>query len=797
MLTLRHLLLCTFLLIPQTLWAFSIGVPQPGSHYPLHWNKSSVTYYVNPLGAPGLTPDVTSQQLQLGFQGWMDVPCGNLKFVLGHHCGNSGACLYDTGKSCSTDADCPSAKNLNVTPVGSTNSRNELVFINSSAWSFGGFVLGVTSPSFDPQNGEIQEADIAFNGYYYNWAANFNDSGPWDQSPTPQNKTKMHLLSVCIHEEGHFFGAQHVLSNFSQSDPPTMAPQVDPYGATATLNADDKKLMCYLYPKTAYTCAVAADCPYVNETNSSGQEYYATQLYCNSGTCGWTKGSGTTTTTGKMGETCSLDSDCTSPLFCQPVDTTSYCSQTCKTASSNCGTGFTCIGYQNGNGTGACIPTSGGGTGPTQNAGDSCSASSDCTTGLCLSAICRVPCTTSNPTECSGTEVCTPTTKTGIGACLPGSGKKNVNAICGDSSECQSGACIGGFCRAKCVNKSNCPSGQGCIAQPEGYSACVPGSGGKLPIGSQCTATSDCISGTCVKLNADDAQAWCRAPCTNGNCGSGESCAVQSDGSEACIPAGADKKGIGVSCDSSDSCDSGLCVAGLNAQVCTQVCTLGDPTTCPCGMECLNTTAGGLCFAGKKVACVGAGGGCANTSECAGGTCTGNICLGGKAPDVDAGPTSGGGDVGSGGTCVVTAIPGTCDSGLNCLRSAADSTSGMCSPIGSKSEYADCSADGECGSLFCAADITAGGTNRCVRPCDPTSNHCGSGQGCHPLGNGLGACYVIAAISDGGGSVASGGGGAKSGCSAGSGGGLGGIFASLACIVWIVGRRRRGGIGES
>ena len=782
----KPLLFAAALLVPSTLWAFSVGVPQTGSHNFLHWTQTSVGYYTHPAGAPGTTPAVTTAQLQLGFQGWMDVACGNLQFVLNHHC-SGGSCTYDSGVSRSSDADCPSAKNLNVTPVGSTNSRNELVYINTSAWTFGAYVLGVTSPSFDPTSGKIYEADIAFNGYYYNWVANFADAGPWSQTPTPTAKTKMHILSVAIHEEGHFFGAQHVL-NYAQTDPPTMAPEVDPNGATATLNADDQKIICFLNPKTPYTCASDADCPYINGTDASGQEYYAAKMSCDTGTktCSWTATS-TTPTGGKLGSVCSLDTDCASPLFCQPVDTTSYCSQTCQTAASTCGTGFTCIGYQNGNGQGACVPSTGGTTGPTANAGDPCTASTDCTTGLCFNSVCRVACTTANPTQCSASEDCQSTGTVGKGVCVPGTPKVANGQACSDSSVCQSGACVAGFCRAKCVNKSDCPTGQGCTAQAAGYSACVPGTGGKLAIGAQCVATTDCVAGaSCEKLNATDAQSWCRKPCTaTSDCGGTDVCAQQADGTLACIPASANKKKLGDTCDTSGSCDSGLCVAGQNQQTCTQVCTVGDATTCPCGFECLNTTAGGLCFAGKKLACVPAGGACASTSECAGGTCASGKCVGGKQPD----PV--GGTTGQGGACDVAATPSACAVGLSCARSAADSKSGTCQPPGAAANYLPCTSDTDCASLFCAADVTANGANRCQAPCDPSHAQCGTGMGCAAVNTTLGACYVLAAVAGGGdGTATDTSTGAKSGCSAGASGSAGACLA-LVCIAGVWLRRRR------
>ena len=61
---------------------------------------------------------------------------------------------------------------LKVNPVSNqlvlSNHRNELVWISDSKWTFGQYVLGVTSPLTN-YSGEITESDIAFNAYSQKW----------------------------------------------------------------------------------------------------------------------------------------------------------------------------------------------------------------------------------------------------------------------------------------------------------------------------------------------------------------------------------------------------------------------------------------------------------------------------------------------------------------------------------------------------------------------------------------------------------------------------------------------------
>ncbi len=554
------------LTVPRSARGFSLSNPSTTSKAIVKWPTNKISYFLNPLCSADLPQAACLDQLRAGFKGWMAVPCTNITFTEGYHCNTAlGSCLYDKGTSCAADADCPSAKNVGLIPMGyNTNGRNEVAFIENNAWTFGQYVLGVTSPMFYT-DGTITEADIALNGFSQNWTTNYMNAGSSTQD----------VLSVAIHEEGHFFGAQHVLGTVDQNDPPTMAPYVADFGMSESLNADDQKVACYLHPKSgSYTCQNDADCPYMVAVDSTGKEYYSAKQVCQGSQCTW--GGAAVGGTTKLGGACSVTKDCSTGLFCQPFGNDSFCAQNCTTTQQNCPSGFTCYGYQNGGGSGACLPSQGQTTAPSKNPGDTCASSAECTTLMCLSGVCRVKCSVNSPTECNAaSEQCAKLPTGGIGACVPkdkAPDLKPLGADCQTPDECQSQTCLktdvmaaNGTCRLKCAGKGTCAAGFACVMQAEGFQACLPGSE-KMPTGSACTVDGDCVSGKCISNAA----------------------------------------GVGF---------------------CSQPCDVANSGSCPCGMSCAPLMAGNLCFPGKKVACVDKGGPCTADAECSGGgVCGGGAC---------------------------------------------------------------------------------------------------------------------------------------------------------------------------
>ena len=335
-------------------FAYSVTTAAGGGKSVKRWFSNKISYYISPIGSDDLPLATVQAELTKGFAGWMEPGCTGLEFAPGYHCNTAlGKCLFDKNVACKVDTDCPASKNKKVLPIGyNANGRNELVFIEDSAWKHGNYVLGVTVAWDNNWQGAITESDIAFNGYLQKWTTDPNKAGNGTQ----------HLLSVAIHEQGHFFGVMHVLGGWSQSDPPTMAPNVMPYGISASLSPDDKKASCFLNPKTTHSCSNDSDCPYVvGKSSQTGAESYGAKLVCQSGTCVW--GAAPAQGTKALGGICAADSECKTGLFCQAIGNgTSYCAQTCTVSKANCPSGFTCYPYQGSSGQGVCLAPLGGGS---------------------------------------------------------------------------------------------------------------------------------------------------------------------------------------------------------------------------------------------------------------------------------------------------------------------------------------------------------------------------------------------------------------------------------------------------
>jgi len=529
-------------LAPAAAHAFAISLTNQSSGKLVRWFTKTIGYYLHASGSADLNPEDANNQLRQGFKLWMAVPQSAVTFTdLG----------YTTSKK--------------VIPLGyNGNNKNEVVFIEDSSWNAGKYVLGVTSPSFNPQNGQILEADIALNGYLEKWAL----------TPNKYFQGYQDVLSVALHEEGHFFGLQHPLYGYDANDPPTMAPAVDPYGKTRDLQSDDQKGLRFFFPASGdYACASQSDCPFINAQSSSGQEAYAGQLKCQGGLCG-----GITTNlpqgTTALGGSCGGDGDCKPPLYCQPTSGGGYCTHDCQPGQTGgCETGYACFAFQNDPQSGVCLPSQQPVQGD-KKAGEACGASTECASFICIQSsdgsYCRDKCSLGAPGGCMTNEECTKVTGLSFGVCIPA---PKVVPKEGDGEACAGGA--------------------------------------------------ECESGLCVKVSGE-ATGFCRAKCNPGVCLSGFECKVLSAGGGACMPAGK-KLPSGSSCEDGAECVSTLCVASDAAQFCTDKCT--DSSICPCGMPCTQTSLGFICFPGDKLACVQDGEVCAGPAECASGACIGGVCV--------------------------------------------------------------------------------------------------------------------------------------------------------------------------
>lgn len=557
--------------VPSMALGFSVTTSPQNSKTIKRFLQNKVYYFLHKNCSADLEKKACLDTLRQGFAGWMEPSCGALKFVEGYHCNlASQTCLYDSkyGKavSCKSDADCPAAANNQLMTLGyNPNKRSELNFAEGKEWTHGSFVLGVTIAMSPSWNGAIAEADITFNGKDHKWTTNPYAAGQGIQD----------LLSVAIHEQGHFFGVQHVLGDFDKNDLPTMAPNVWPQGISQTLSADDQKVICFLNPAGGkYTCKTDADCPYVvSHSYKTGQESYTAKMVCKSGGCVW--GDLQQAPKAPIGGNCTSNEQCQTDLFCQSFGPQAYCAKYCNVDVKNCPSGFTCYGYKtSSNGLGACLPGQGGGQGKAT--GSACTSSNECASLMCLQGVCRTPCTSSDAgTKCNmAIEVCQPVPGTNGGVCMPkgtASGKKPLESECSGPEECDSNLCMKddlmaqvGHCRQICTGPNTCPFNFKCVQQAEGYQGCLPGNE-TLPTGSPCVYTKDC--------------------------------------------------------------DVGPCIPGKSGGTfCTAPCKLEDASSCPCGLQCETTAQGPRCFVGKPVKCLDIDAPCGDAGECASGICQGESC---------------------------------------------------------------------------------------------------------------------------------------------------------------------------
>jgi hypothetical protein len=351
--------------------AFSVRV---SSGNPVRWAEPNIPFHIQYEGSDNLTSEVSLQAVTNGFESWMDVDCTDLTFqAVG-------------------DAPNPST----VLLAGAMpNGKNELVWMEDSTWQLGKWVLGVTAPLIH-LNGELYEADIAFNGYHLKFTVNGN--GGTD------------LESVAVHEIGHMFGMQHNIGPYSWNDPPTMAPSISGGLKSRTLEYDDTLGVCFLYPKIEpWGCGDDEDCPMVLDQNDQGEDFYAGSFQCgDDGTCSILDLYPEDTSL--MGEECTTDASCVDDLYCQPWQDSAMCTSYCVSANPQCPETFYCEPFQSYPQYGACLPDDGEIKKPGV---DGCASSEVCSEGmLCLplpdasKKVCTLLCTVGEDATCPEGELC-------------------------------------------------------------------------------------------------------------------------------------------------------------------------------------------------------------------------------------------------------------------------------------------------------------------------------------------------------------------------------------------------------
>ncbi|MCS6798319.1 MAG: matrixin family metalloprotease [Myxococcota bacterium] len=361
--------------------------------------------------------------------------------------------------------------------------------------------IGITGPSWGA-GGHIVDAQMAMNGVHFTWITG------------PGSGNRVNAYSIVLHEAGHYFGLGH------SSDPD--ATMYYAYGGgVSSLNADDERGICTLYPGGGGGPIDGGGTP-PPPGPGPGPDPGPPEPPSGGTTCA----------------RCTSDAACSGGRCLRYPDGNGYCGARCS-SDADCG-------------------------------GDRCEAASD-GSRVCVrrDASGRADCSASAPTpppeppsepppsepppsepECRTHGDCGPGER-----CDPESGRcvlapqGRLGDPCTSGGECVSGLCAedlergGAFCTELCSDAMPCPAGFSCEDAGGGQGACRPVLAG---LGASCRAPSDCASGLCAETA--DGRRFCTRTCTDSMpCPGRFDCVPLDDGATSvCAPgAGAGPPGRG------------------------------------------------------------------------------------------------------------------------------------------------------------------------------------------------------------------------------------------------------------
>ena len=404
----------------------------------LRWDKSTIDWTIQNGGMVGISNSDFQEALAAAFQSWEDVECSTIGFDY------EGYKSWDSGNGIH-------------------------VYVQTNSWDPSvGDALAFALPDANWQ-GKVDSVDIVFNAV----------DAQWSVSPNP-GYGYTDVQGVVSHEIGHALGLDH------PRDPESTMFFSGGSTKLRTLEDDDERGACFLYPATYFDDGIACDACEESDNCASG--------YC----LGWGGNEAF------CGESCSSDSQCPDGFHCQEInnDIPDQCipdNGYCHDAGGNIANGDFCFGHQT------------------------------CEGGVCLVLPDEVYCSQQCTVSCPSGMTCI------NGVCLK-AGNKAYGALCDKSSECQTGTCVNftnyGTCTQYCgKNGGTCPNGNQCFFD----AVCVPpgtGLNGQpcyTPI--QCQGTY-CIDGACTQPCTSNAGCPSGTTCTAGYCEgvlAGGQCSGQND----------------------------------------------------------------------------------------------------------------------------------------------------------------------------------------------------------------------------------------------------------------------------
>jgi Matrixin len=182
---------------------------------PLYWKNQCISYSMNSSASARITLEQASSVMAKAFSTWTSSSCGGQ--------GVGIAVSATQPVECSEVRYNQDAANQNV------------IVFRDSTWPYSdpNNTLGLTTVTFNADNGEIYDADLEINASGQNLTAG---------DPVPANGYD--LLSVVTHEAGHFLGLAHATAANA-----TMYASYKP-GTTSlrSITPDDVDGLCAIYP---------------------------------------------------------------------------------------------------------------------------------------------------------------------------------------------------------------------------------------------------------------------------------------------------------------------------------------------------------------------------------------------------------------------------------------------------------------------------------------------------------------------------------------------------------------------
>jgi hypothetical protein len=204
---------------PPDFAQYCASLDPPVQPLPIWWRNACVSYDIQEDASRQVPYATAVQSFATAFSKWTSVTC-------------SDGSLGDGGVSISVTNLGP--VECDLVQYSSDQGNQHVIIFHDESWPYNdpNNTLGLTTITFDPDTGEIYDADMEI-----------NSTQPLTVSgPLPSDGYD--FLSIITHETGHFFGMAH-----SNDDSATMYAHYQPGTTTMrTLTADDTTGICSIYP---------------------------------------------------------------------------------------------------------------------------------------------------------------------------------------------------------------------------------------------------------------------------------------------------------------------------------------------------------------------------------------------------------------------------------------------------------------------------------------------------------------------------------------------------------------------